>query len=97
MYWFRLRWMGLSVEVDGRVMLSVEAENGRQRRLGSLDDDGCKVSVEKAGRCVVDLMCSYVKQSQCGEVWPPELLRLSVEPEVTVLTGEQELAGCTKK
>lgn len=25
MYWFKPRWMGLSVQVDGRVMVSVEA------------------------------------------------------------------------
>jgi hypothetical protein len=55
------------------------------------------VSVEDTGKCVVDLMYNYVKHSSVASCGLPELLKLSIKPEVTVLTGEQEMAGWTKK
>jgi hypothetical protein len=38
-------------------------------------------------------MYSYVKRSSVASCGLPELLKSPVEPVVTVLTGEQEMAG----
>lgn len=70
---------------------------GGSNGAAGLEMMSTSVCVEKDGRSAVDLMYSYVKHSSVASCDPPELLRLAVEPGVTVLTGEQEMAGWTKK